>query len=47
MDSATEAPYKLIEFGQGDWNDWHFEQQQLMIVVHVVPALTLLNNRTS
>jgi hypothetical protein len=37
MDSVTEAPYKLIELKEGDWNDWHFEQQQLMIVAHVSP----------
>jgi len=35
MSSGKEAPYKLIELSEGDWNDWHFEQQQLMIVVHV------------
>ena len=33
--SSINPPYKLIELGEGDWSDWHFEQQQLMIVVHV------------
>ena len=28
-------PFKLVEFGEGDWKDWYFEQQQLMIVAHV------------
>jgi len=33
--SNDDPPWKLIELGEGDWNDWHFEQQQLMIVAHV------------
>jgi hypothetical protein len=33
--SLEDPPYKLIELREGDWNDWHFEQQQLMIIAHV------------
>jgi hypothetical protein len=34
--NELEPQFKLIPFREGDWNDWHHESQQLMIVAHVI-----------
>jgi hypothetical protein len=37
---TDEPPFKLIPLREGNWDDWHYESQQLMIVAHVPSHVT-------
>jgi hypothetical protein len=41
MSTPTEEPrFKLIPLREGNWDDWYYESQQLMIVAHVPSNVT-------